>query len=53
MFEYDICWCADSERCTHTECFRHLENKPEEVNFFTMAHLMGEENLCPEFDKEV
>ena len=52
MFEYDICWCADSDRCTHTECFRHLENKPIEERIFTMSHLMGEENLCPEFDKE-
>lgn len=47
MWEDDICWCADSERCTHTECFRHMDNRTQKVGIFTMSHLMGVENLCP------
>ena len=41
--EYDICWCADSDRCTNTECFRHLTNKDDSERIFTCSALMGTE----------
>ena len=44
--EYDICWCADSDRCTNTECFRHLSNKSDEERIFTMSYLMWTD-ICP------
>ena len=48
LFDDDICWCGDSDRCTNTECFRHLSNrrKSEGIDIFTMALLMGTE-VCP------
>ena len=39
----DICWCMDSERCTRTECFRHMTHKNDEERIFTCANLMGTE----------
>ena len=45
-FDSDICWCADSIRCTKTDCFRHLTNKNDEENIFTMSYLMWTE-YCP------
>lgn len=46
-WESDICWCADSmDRCMNKECFRHIENKPEEERIFTCSKLMGTE-YCP------
>lgn len=39
----DICWCADSIRCTNTECFRHLTNKDDNERIFTCSALMGTE----------
>lgn len=50
MFEYDICWCGNSENCIHTECFRHLENKPDEERIFTMSYLKWTE-LCPIYNE--
>lgn len=41
----DICFCADSDRCTNTECFRHLTHK-NEPGIFTCSHLMDTE-YCP------
>ena len=43
--ESDICWCADSDRCKNTECFRHWDNKPVDEYVFTCSRLMGTE-LC-------
>ena len=45
-FDNDICWCADSNRCENTECFRHLTNKNDEERIFTCGNLMGSE-YCP------
>lgn len=45
-FEYDICWCADSHRCTNTECFRHFDNRPNEPGIYTCASLMWTD-ICP------
>lgn len=42
----DICWCMDSERCTNTECFRHMDNKSDSEKIFTCSSLMGTE-YCP------
>lgn len=44
----DICWCADSERCTNYECFRHLDNMKDKEYpcIFTCSNLMGTE-ICP------
>ena len=44
----DICWCADSERCTNYECFRHLDNMKDKTYpcIFTCSNLMGTE-ICP------
>ena len=39
----DICWCADSDKCTNTECFRHLTNKDDGERIFTCGALMGTE----------
>lgn len=39
----DICWCADSMRCEHTKCFRHLTNKNDDERIFTCGALMGTE----------
>lgn len=41
----DICWCADSDRCKNTKCFRHWSNKPIDERIFTCSKLMGTE-LC-------
>lgn len=41
----DICWCADSETCKRTDCFRHLNNKNNQERIFTMSHLRHTE-LC-------
>ena len=46
MFEYDICWCADSNKCTNKDCFRHLTNKPDTETIFTCSNLIYTE-LCP------
>ena len=44
----DITWCANSDACENTKCYRHLFNRiPEEgVNIVTMAAFKGSE-LCP------
>lgn len=39
--ESDICWCVDSNECTNTECFRHLDNKDDKEKIFTCSHLMN------------
>ena len=44
-FNSDICWCADSETCKRTDCFRHLNNKNNQERIFTMSHLRYTE-LC-------
>ena len=44
-FDSDICWCADSETCKRTDCFRHLNNKNNQERIFTMSHLRHTE-LC-------
>lgn len=41
--ESDICWCADSIKCTNTKCFRHLANKNDKERIFTCGSLMGTE----------
>ena len=46
----DICWCMDSERCTNTECFRHMDNKSDSEKIFTCSYLMGTE-YCPMSEK--
>lgn len=50
-FNDDICWCGNSENCTHTECFRHLENKPDEERIFTMSYLKWTE-YCPVYNEK-
>lgn len=48
-FDDDICWCADSDRCKNTECFRHMSNRRSAVagpDIFTCACLMSTE-ICP------
>jgi len=42
-FGSDITWCADSDKCTNTECFRHLTNKNDNERIFTCGALMGTE----------
>ena len=42
-FDSDICWCADSDRCKNTECFRHWSHKPADERIFTCGKLMGTE----------
>lgn len=45
----DICFCADSDRCKRTDCFRHMVNhrRPETgPDIFTCSKLMWTE-LCP------
>lgn len=39
----DICWCADSDKCKNTECFRHWSHKPADERIFTCGKLMGTE----------
>ena len=51
-FDSDICWCADSIRCTKTDCFRHLTNKNDEERIFTCGSLMGSEYCLLDKDKE-
>ena len=51
-FDSDICWCADSMRCTKINCFRHLSNKNDEERIFTCGSLMGSEYCLLDKDKE-
>lgn len=44
FFEDDICWCADSQECDNTSCFRHTNNR-RTAGVFTSGHLMDTE-LC-------
>ena len=46
LFENDICWCADSNKCGNTGCFRHLNNKSSDEKIFTCGWLMDTE-YCP------
>lgn len=46
MWQSDICWCMDSERCLNTSCFRHLTHKSDEEKIFTCGKLMYTE-YCP------
>ena len=49
MFDDDICWCADSDRCKNKNCFRHMSNRrhyTEGPDIFTCAKLMGTD-ICP------
>ena len=51
LFDDDICWCADSDKCKNKECFRHFDNFDDFYNrthtprerIFTMGHLMWTE----------
>ena len=49
-FEYDICWCADSYKCTNTECFRHNSNRPSDERIFTCSSLMWTK-ACPMYNE--
>ena len=51
-FESDQCWCMDSERCTNTECFRHMTHKSDEERIFTCSHLMWTE-YCPGYGADL
>ena len=53
FFEDDTCWCADSNICNITECFRHLNNrKPHPTpDIFTMASFQNNPD-CPYYDSE-
>ena len=42
LFEDDICWCFDSDRCDNTDCFRHMNNR-KTAGIFTGSALMGTE----------
>ena len=46
-YEYDICWCADSDKCKNYECFRHMAHRPVRMDgcadIFTCGRLMGTE----------
>ena len=48
LFEDDICWCANSDMCSRTECFRHMSNmssvKEGERRIYTAALLLGTED---------
>lgn len=52
--EYDICWCADSDRCKNYECFRHMAHQPIRKDggpfIFTCGCLMGTD-VCPLTEK--
>lgn len=49
----DICWCADSERCDITKCFRHFNNRrPQPApDICTMALFQGTPD-CPYYESE-
>lgn len=53
LFDDDICWCSDSDRCDKFECFRHMTNRmhQSELGVFTSASLMGTRD-CPYFEEE-
>lgn len=53
LFDDDICWCSDSDRCDKFECFRHMTNRMRqpELGVFTSASLMGTID-CPYFEGE-
>ena len=53
FWEDDICWCADSDECKKTECFRHLDNRRSEPVIFTMAHLKYTEYCSRKLEEEV
>ena len=42
FFEDDICWCADSNECDNTDCFRHMSNM-KITGIFTCSSLMNTE----------
>ena len=46
----DICWCADSDKCEDTKCYRHMKNRKKEegVNIFTSSCLKYT-TLCPSY----
>jgi hypothetical protein len=52
-FDSDICWCADSETCKRTDCFRHLTNKNNQERIFTSSHLKHTEYCILDEDSEI
>ena len=48
LFDDDICWCGDSNRCDKKECIRHMSNRtPQpEPDLYTCAQFMGTKD-CP------
>lgn len=53
LFQDDICWCADSDHCGITECFRHLSHRtPQSTpDIFTTGCLQDTPN-CPYYELE-
>ena len=51
FFDDDICWCADSEKCSNTDCFRHMSNRKEVAGIFTTSHLADTE-YCVEYKEK-
>ena len=48
-FDDDICFCADSDKCKMTKCFRHMSHHKRPTSgpdIFTCSHLMGTD-VCP------
>ena len=51
-WEDDICWCGNSDECTFTDCFRHMNNRKIKEGIFTMGLLKGTTS-CPLFDNKM
>ena len=50
----DITWCGNSEECSNTSCYRHLQNKISKDVVYSSSNFKGTE-MCPLFkekDKE-
>ena len=47
----DICWCADSDTCDQTNCFRHLTNKDDRTTYYSAASMKWTV-YCPMEKKE-
>jgi len=44
MFEYDYCFCT-SEKCEHTECFRHRSRMPTDIPI-TVSNFEKDKKMC-------
>ncbi len=53
LLDDDICWCADSDICEATRCFRHLKHREPNPapDILTLAHFKDTPD-CPRFNTQ-